>query len=85
MQQLKQLENKRDGCYNPSEEDNNMAEVLLKDAKYEGRFVAIRDFDDKVVIADGKNVDEVYLKAAKRGVRNPVVFYVPMKGMTHIY
>lgn len=62
-----------------------MAEVLLKDTKYEGRFVAIRDFDDSVVVADGKNVDEVYSKAAKQGVCNPVVFYVPLKGMVQIY
>lgn len=62
-----------------------MSEVLLKDAEYEGRYVAIRDFDDPVVIADDKNPDKVYLKAAKRGVLNPVVFYVPIKGMVHIY
>lgn len=62
-----------------------MAQVLLKDSKYEGRFVAIRDFDDAVVIADGKNPDEAYNKAFKKGVRNPVVFYVPIKGMVHIY
>jgi len=62
-----------------------MAQVLLKDAKYEGRYVAIRDFDNAVVIADGKSPDEVYAKATKKGVRNPVVFYVPIKGMVHIY
>lgn len=59
--------------------------MLLKDAKYEGRYVAIRDFDNVVVIADGKNPDEAYSKAFKKGVRNPVVFYVPVKGMVHIY
>lgn len=63
----------------------NMAQVLLKDSKYEGRYVAIRDFDNTVVIADGKNPDEAYNKAFKKGVRNPVVFYVPIKGMVHIY
>lgn len=62
-----------------------MAKVLLKNAKFEGRYVAIRDFDDSVVIADGKNPDEAYGKAFKKGVRNPVVFYVPIKGMVHIY
>ena len=63
----------------------NMVQVLLKNAKYEGRYVAIRDFDDAVVIADGKNPDEAYNKASKKGVNNPVVFYVPVKGMVHIY
>ncbi len=62
-----------------------MAEALLKDEKFEGRFVAIKDFDDAVVIADGKNPDEAYNKALKKGVCNPVVFYVPLKGMLHIH
>lgn len=62
-----------------------MAQVLLKDSKYEGRYVAIRDFDDAVVVADGKNPEEAYQKASKKGVRDPVVFYVPVKGMVNIY
>ncbi|MFA6217702.1 MAG: DUF5678 domain-containing protein [Candidatus Omnitrophota bacterium] len=62
-----------------------MAQLLLKETKYEGRYVAIKDFDGTVVIADGKNPDEVYRKALKKGVCNPVVFYVPVKGMVHIY
>lgn len=62
-----------------------MAQALLKDEKFEGRFVAIKDFDDAVVIADGKSPDEAYNKAFKKGVLNPVVFYVPLKGMLHIH
>lgn len=62
-----------------------MEQALLKDSKYEGRYVAIRDFDDTVVIADGKNFDEAYNKAFKKGVRNPVVFYVPVRGRVYIY
>ncbi len=62
-----------------------MAQALLKDEKLEGRFVAIKDFDDVVVIADGKNPDEAYSKAFEKGVRDPVVFYVPLKGMLHIH
>ncbi len=57
----------------------------LKMRKFEGRFVAIKDFNDSDVVADGKNPDEAYNKASKKGVRNPVVFYVPVKGMVHIY
>ena len=62
-----------------------MSDVLLKDSKYEGQFVAIRDFDDPVVIANDKTPDKVYAKAAKLGVENPVVFYVPIKGRVYIY
>ena len=62
-----------------------MAQALLKDEKFEGRFVAIKNFDDANVIADGKNPDEVYNKAFKKGVIDPVVFYVPLKGMAHLH
>jgi hypothetical protein len=62
-----------------------MVKVLLKDAKYEGRYVAVRDFDETVVISDGSNFSEAYNKAVKKGVRNPVVFYVPVSGRVYIY
>jgi len=36
-----------------------MKEVLIKDERLGGRFVAIKDFDDKTLIDDGKTPNEV--------------------------
>ena len=62
-----------------------MEQTLLKEKKYSGRFVALRDYDTHVVIADGKVPQEAYEAAVKKGCADPVIVYVPVKGMAHIY
>ena len=62
-----------------------MKQTLIKERKYNGRYVAIKDFNDSVVIADGENPNEVYKSAVKKGYPDPVVLYVPLKDMVHIY
>ena len=60
--------------------------ILLKDSeKYGGRFVALRSFQNKKVVSSGTDPAEVCAKARKKGVKDPVIFYVPKKGMVHIY
>ena len=59
---------------------------ILKDLKkYNGRYVALKDYDSHVVIADGKEPQETYEAAIKKGCADPVRLYVPVKGMVHIY
>lgn len=62
-----------------------MEQVLIKDRKYNGRYVAIKDFNDNTVIADGKDPKEAYDKAIKTGCENPVILFVPFKDMVQIY
>lgn len=62
-----------------------MENTLLKDKKYSGRFVALKDFDDKTVIIDGKTPNEVFEKARQKGYKEPVILYVPVKDMVQIY
>lgn len=45
----------------------------------------MKDFNDHTVIADGVNPQEVYDKAVKNGIKNPVVIFVPIKDMVQIY
>lgn len=62
-----------------------MQNILVKDEKYSGRFVALKDFSDKTVIVDGKTPKEVLDKAINKGYRNPVILFVPVKDMVQIY
>ncbi|MBI4697346.1 MAG: hypothetical protein HY758_00090 [Nitrospirae bacterium] len=62
------------------------ANILLNHPeKYNGKYVAKRSFQDMDVVCSGNNPKEVAEKANRKGIINPVVFYVPKKGMVHIY
>ena len=62
-----------------------MVQTLIKQKKFYGKYVALKDFNDRKPIADGKNPDEVYALALKRGCLDPMIVYIPMEGMVHIY
>jgi hypothetical protein len=62
-----------------------MGQTLIKESKYNGRYVAIKDFDDHAIVADGKDPQEVYDNAVKNGCSNPVILYIPIKDMVQIY
>jgi len=62
-----------------------MEQVLIKEKKFEGRYVAIEDIDHPLPIADGNSPDEVYASAVKKGFRDPLILYVPHHGMVQIY
>ena len=56
-----------------------MEQILLKEKKYNGRYVALKDYDSHVVIADGKEPQETYEAAIKKGCADPVILYVPVR------
>jgi len=62
-----------------------MENVLIKDSKYNGSYVAIKDFSDSRVIANGKDPKEVHDSALKQGCSNPVILFIPTKNMVQIY
>ena len=62
-----------------------MEQVLIKEKKFEGRYVALEDIDHPLPIADGKSPDEVYESAVKKGFSDPLILYVPLHGMVQIY
>lgn len=59
---------------------------LVKDGeRYGGKYVATKSFADKKVVSHGDDPVMVYNDAKKKGHEDPVVFYVPPKGMVQIY
>jgi len=62
-----------------------MEQTLIKESKYNGRYVAIRDFEDGTVISDGNSPQEAYEKAIEKGFNGPVILFVPYKDMVQIY
>jgi len=62
-----------------------MEQVLIKEKKFEGRYVALEDIDHPLPIADGNSPDEVYESAIKKGFADPLILYVPLHGMVQIY
>lgn len=65
--------------------NNNMGNTLVKDKKFGGRYIALRDFGDEKVVADGKDANEAIRKAGQKGLKNPVILFVSEKDMVHIY
>jgi len=62
-----------------------MIQTLLKENSYNGKFVAFKDFNDHAVIGEGDTPQQALEKAAERGFINPVVTFIPIKGMVQIY
>ena len=62
-----------------------MIQTLLKENSYNGKFVAFKDFNDHTVIGEGDTPLQALEKAAERGFVNPVVTFIPIKGMVQIY
>lgn len=63
-----------------------MDRILITDGeKYSGQYVATRSFKDRKVVTYGSNPSKVFNKARKKGVKEPVVFFVPKKGIVQIY
>ncbi len=59
--------------------------TLVSGKKYEGKYVAFRSFNDKQIVASGKKLNEVMERAQKKGVRSPVLIFVPQKDHAYIY
>ena len=62
-----------------------MDNVLVRDEKYNGRYVALKNFDDSTIVSDGKDPKEAFENAIKKGIIEPVILYIPVKGMVQIY
>ncbi|MBA7645369.1 hypothetical protein ES703_53124 [subsurface metagenome] len=53
-----------------------MEKVLLQEKKYKGKYVALRSASDKTVIAEGDDPSTVRKRASKKGVEEPLIFFV---------
>ena len=60
-------------------------EIVKDSKKYTGKYVATKSFRSKEVISFGSDPSKVCAAAEKKGIKNPVVFYIPPTNMVHIY
>jgi hypothetical protein len=64
---------------------NMNGKTYVNQKRYMGKYVALRSFVDKKVVASGKRPSDVAERAGKKGVKNPVIVFVPEKNISHIY
>ena len=60
--------------------------ILVEDGeKYCGEYVVTSSFRGKKVITHGEDPVKVYNTAKIKGIKEPVLIYIPQKDMIHIY
>jgi hypothetical protein len=59
--------------------------TLVKNRKYLGCFVALESFNSDRVVAHGRDPFKVQQQADRKGVRRPVIVFVPPKGTLNLY
>lgn len=62
-----------------------MDQALIKEKKYSGQYITIKDFNDPTVITHGDNPQKIYEEAIKKGFSEPVIIFVPNEDMVQIY
>ena len=62
-----------------------MEQALIKEERFEGKYVALRSLNDPSPVADGDDPERVYNDAVKLGVKSPLLLFVPIDGMVQIY
>ena len=60
-------------------------QTLVSNKRYRGKYVALRSFQENKVVASGKEPVKVLERANKKGVSSPVIVFVPLNHMTHVY
>jgi len=62
-----------------------MNNILVSEKRYEGKYVAMPSFTDRKVIASGNDPSKIMKSAAKKGITDPVIMFIPKGTMSHIY
>lgn len=62
-----------------------MEKVLINTDKFNGRYVAMKNFDDKTIVGVGDDPEKALRDAESKGHENAVILYVPEKDTVHIY
>jgi len=62
-----------------------MVETLVKNSRYNGKYVALESFNSHKVVGEGGTAQEAYNKAVVKGYKEPVIIFVSIKGKTQIY
>ncbi len=62
-----------------------MGKVFVTTDEYNGRYVAMKSFDDNTIVGVGDNPEEALKAAEEKGFKNPILLYIPEKDLVHIY
>lgn len=60
-------------------------QTLVASKKYRGKYVALKSFRDKKVIASGKEPNAVMERASKKGMFASVIVFIPKDDAAHVY
>jgi len=60
-------------------------DVLVRDDRHEGKYIAFLSVVDHTVVAEGDDPESVVRDAKKAGYEHPMVIYVPDKDTTYCY
>jgi hypothetical protein len=60
-------------------------EIVKNANKYYGKYVTTKSFASRDVVTFGKSIIDVFKRAKKMGVEEPVVHYVMDPNIPHIY
>jgi hypothetical protein len=58
---------------------------LIRGRQYEGQYVAVESYNNTKVIAANKDPLRVVAEAERKGFADPLIVYVPPKGVISIY
>jgi hypothetical protein len=59
--------------------------VLVTNKKYSGKYVALKSFFDKHVVASGNDPVKVVASAKKKGYLESVILFVPGNDTIHVF
>ncbi len=59
--------------------------TVIDGRRYRGKYVALKSFSDKTVVASGSKPDKVIKIALKGGIKEPVIVYIPKGDTPCIY
>jgi len=62
-----------------------LSTTLVNNKKYIGKFVALVSFNDRKIVASGKDPIKVCEKAEQKGFADPLIIYVEPQDVVNIY
>ncbi len=62
-----------------------MEKLLVNTHQYDGRYVALKSFEDHTVMGVGDEPEVAIREAQAKGCKEPVLLYIPEKELVHIY
>ncbi len=62
-----------------------MEKILVNTDEFNGRYVAVKSFDDNTIVGVGDNPETALKEAETKGFKDPVLIYVPEENIVHIY